>query len=390
MIAERKCVIILSRKSNLVNHKFSNKNKMFGIFGIKKNYFLGIDFGTSAIKIVELVYKKQQACLSNYGWVDLSYSSAEQKSKELKLLTFDDRLKVYLQNIILKMKLNADAAYVSMPGYIGLITLLDFPDMKMDELERAIQFEAHKYVPTTLSDVALGWEIVGKKDDSSILVKKGTPKKIQVLMVAAPKKEVARYESIVQSTKINIRALELETFSLARSLVGDDMGTYLIIDIGARASNLLLVEKGIIKVNRNVDIGGNEITRTISESLNVSVARAESFKKEDKDLLNSKESSIIMPTLEFIANEAKRIISAYKENNKDATIDSVILSGGSAKLKGTPEYFTKMLGIQVVLGNPWSKVVVPENMSPIVQRIGTSFSAAIGLALRGVEDYKRS
>ena len=377
-------------EARVFNHKISNKNKMFGIFGTKKNYFLGIDFGTSAIKIVELVYKKQKAHLSNYGWVDLSYLSADKKGQELKLLTFDDRLKVYLQNILLKMKPEADAAYVSMPGYTGLITLLEFPDMKTEEIEKAIRFEAHKYVPTTLSEVALGWEIVGKKGDSNILVKKGTPKKIQVLMVAAPKKEVARYEGIVQSTKIKIKTLELETFSLVRSLIGDDLGTFLIIDIGARASNLLLVEKGVIKINRNVDIGGNEITRTISESLNVSPARAESFKKEDKDLLNSKESSIIMPTLEFIANEGRRIANAYKESNKEGIIDSVILSGGSAKLKGTAEYFTKMLGIQAVSGNPWSKIEVDEKMKPVVQRIGTSFSAALGLALRGVEEYKRN
>ena len=377
-------------ETRVFNHKISNKNKMFGIFGTKKNYFLGIDFGTSAIKIVELVYKKQKAHLSNYGWVDLSYLSADKKGQELKLLTFDDRLKVYLQNILLKMKPEADAAYVSMPGYTGLITLLEFPDMKTEEIEKAIRFEAHKYVPTTLSEVALGWEIVGKKGDSNILVKKGTPKKIQVLMVAAPKKEVARYEGIVQSTKIKIKTLELETFSLVRSLIGDDLGTFLIIDIGARASNLLLVEKGVIKINRNVDIGGNEITRTISESLNVSPARAESFKKEDKDLLNSKESSIIMPTLEFIANEGRRIANAYKESNKEGIIDSVILSGGSAKLKGTAEYFTKMLGIQAVSGNPWSKIEVDEKMKPVVQRIGTSFSAALGLALRGVEEYKRN
>ncbi len=363
---------------------------MFNIFKLNKNYFLGIDFGTSAIKIVELVYKKQKAHLSNYGWVDLSYASNNKRGEELKLLSFDDRLKAYLQNILLKMNPKAEAAYVSMPSYAGLITLLEFPDMRMEEIEKAIHFEAHKYIPTSLKEVVLGWEIVGKKDDSNILVKKGTPRKIQVLMVAAPKKEVSRYENIVQSTKMKIKALELEIFSLVRSLVGDDLGTFLIIDIGARASNLLLVEKGVIKINRNIDIGGNEITKTIPESLNVSLTRAESFKKEDKDLLNSRESSIIMPSLEFIANEAKRIINAYKETNKEGIIDSVILSGGTAKLKGMAEYFTKVLGIQSIIGNPWSKITVDEEIFPITQRIGTSFSVAIGLALRGIDEYKRS
>lgn len=362
---------------------------MFDFFKSKKNYFLGIDFGTSAIKIVELAFKKQKAHLVNYGWADIGFIP-EAKSNELKLLSYDDKLRIYLRNLLLKMKPKINAAYVSMPGYIGLITLLELPNMKPEELERAIQFEARKYIPTTLNEVALGWEIVAKKDNSSVLVQKGMPAKIQVLMVAAPKKEVTRYEDVVEGAKISIKALELETFSLVRSLVGDDPGTYLVIDIGAKSTNVILVGKGIIKANRNIDIGGNEITATIAESLNISRTRAESFKKEEKDLLNSKESAIIMPTLEFIANEAQRIIGSFKENSRETRIDGVILSGGSAKLIGIAEYFTKMLNLSTQVGQPWKKIVVDPKIAPVIDKISTSYSVAVGLALRGVEEYKRS
>jgi type IV pilus assembly protein PilM len=362
---------------------------MFGLFDLKKNNFTGIDFGTSAIKIVELSYKNQKAHLSNYGWVDLGLP-IEGAEKEIRLLSFDDKLKIYLQKIVERMKLKSDSVYVAMPGFTGLITLLEFPEMKPAELEKAIQFEAHKYIPTSLNDVALGWEIIAKKDDSNVLVKKGTPGKIQVLLVAAPKKEVARYESIVRNTRLKIKALELETFSLARALVGDDLGVFLIIDIGARATNVILVEKGVVKVNRSIDIGGNEITSTIADSMNISRQRAEILKKENRDLLNSKESSIIMPTLEFVVNESMRIISAYKEKNKDGRIDGIIISGGSARLKGVDEYFTKMLNVQAVIGKPWKRITVDEKLAPIIEKIGTSYSVALGLALRGIEEYKRS
>lgn len=363
---------------------------MFELFKFKKNYFTGIDFGTSAIKIVELIVKNQKVHLVNYGWTELGFSS-DKSIKDLKIFSFDDKLKFSLQKLVDRLKLKSNSSYISMPGFSGLVTLLEFPEMKKEDLEKAIQFEAHKYVPTTLSEVTLGWEIVAKTDGDSILAKKDAEKKIQVLLVAAPKKEVARYENIVKSTKIEIKAIELETFSLVRSLVGDDTGNFLIIDIGARATNLILVEKGIIKVNRNVNVGGIEMTNTIAESMNISVQRAEAFKKEDKDLLNSKESSIIIPTLEFIVNEGMRIISAYKEKNKGMRLDGVILSGGSAKMKGIEEYFSKTLNINAVTGNPWKKVVVNEKISAIVdKKLGTSYSVALGLALRGVEEYQRS
>lgn len=362
---------------------------MPGLFRFRKNYFVGIDFGTSAIKVTELTLKNQKAQLVNYGWINIDLS-AESDGKKLRLLSFDDKLKVYLQSLVDKMKLKSSSAYLSMPGFTGLITLLEFPEMKREELEKAIQFEARKYIPATLSEVTLGWEIVVKKDDSSILVKKDSDRKIQVLLAAAPKKEVVRYENIVKSTKLEIKAIELETFSLVRSLVGDDLGSFLIIDIGARATNIILVEKGIIKVNRNINVGGIEMTNAIAENMNISTQRAETFKKEEKDLLNSKESSIIIPALEFIVNEALRIIAAYKEKNKDLRMDGIILSGGSAKMKGIEEYFSRMLDIRATVGNPWKKIVVDEKLSPVINKIGTSYSVALGLALRGIEEYQRS
>jgi type IV pilus assembly protein PilM len=366
-----------------------NKNKMLGLFNFKKNYFVGIDFGTSAIKLVELTLKNQKAHLVNYGWVDLGLDMAVE-SRERRLLTYDDKMKMHLQNLLNKIKPKSDSAYVSLPGFTGLITLLELPKMESGELEKAIHFEAHKYIPTSLTDVTLGWEIVSKKDDSNILVPKGMPGKIEVLLVAAPKKEVERYESIVSSTKMNVKTIELETFSLVRSLVGEDMGSYLIIDIGARATNIILVEKGVIRANRNINIGGNEITGTIVDSLKISKQRAEEFKKEDRDLLNSRESLIIMPTLEFVANESLRILSSYKEKNKETRIDSVIISGGSAKLRGIEEYFSKMLNIHSTRGNPWQKIFVEDRLAPAVKKIGTSFSVALGLALRGIEDFQRN
>ncbi|MCX6765723.1 MAG: type IV pilus assembly protein PilM [Candidatus Moranbacteria bacterium] len=360
---------------------------MFNFF--RKNYFLGIDFGTSAVKIVELTLKNQKAHLVNYGWIELGLS-LDSNGKEVKLLSFDDKLKIRLKDLVKRMELKSNSAYVSMPGFSGLVVLIDFPAMKREELEKAIQFEAHKYIPTPLSEISLGWDFVSKEEENELLGKKNPARKVQVLLVAAPNKEVARYESIVRGTGLAVKAIELETFSLARSLVGDDLGTFLIIDIGARATNIMLVDKGIVKVNRNIDAGGNEVTNTIADSINISKQRAEAFKKEGKDLLNSKESSIIIPTLEMIANESLRIISAYRERGRDARIDGVILSGGSAKLKGIDEYFSKTLEIRSSLGNPWKKIIVSEQLSSVVKKMGTSYSVALGLALRGIEEYQRS
>ncbi|EKD58509.1 MAG: hypothetical protein ACD_56C00110G0002 [uncultured bacterium] len=366
---------------------------MFEIFKGKKNHFIGIDFGTSSIKVVEISYKNQKVHLENYGVVDLNWMNQSDDKGVARTASFEQRLNESLKSLLIKMNLNSGTAYVSIPGFSGLITIIELPEMENDELAKAIKFEAHKYIPSSLDEIAMSWEIIehSEKEKGVQLAEKTAPasKKIKVLLVAAPKRDIERYDRLVSGSMLEVGAIELETFSIARSLVGDEPGNFFIIDIGSRATNIILVENGIIKVNRNIDAGGNEITNAICDSMNISRQRAEVFKKGDRDFLNKTESAIVIPVLELIVGESLRILNAYKEKNRDVQISSTLLSGGTAKLKGLDEYFSRSLGMKVAVTDPWSKVSFEPGAKKLVDELGSSFTVALGLALRGVEDYKR-
>ena len=359
----------------------------------KRNHFVGIDFGTSSIKVVELSYENQKAKLENYGVVDLNWGDKGGHQVGVTTSSYEQKLNDALKGLIAKMKLkNGAQAYVSIPGFSGLITIIELPEMQQEELAKAIQFEAHKYIPSSLDEVAMSWEIIEHVEAGQTLAQnigKGGGRRIKVLLVAAPKKDIEHYDRLVSGVKLEVSAVELETFSIARSLVGDDVGNFFIIDIGFRATNMILLEKGVVRVNRNIDAGGNEITTAISDSMSISRQRAEIFKKGDKDLINSKESALVIPVLELIASESKRILNAYREKNKDLRIDGVFLSGGTSKMKGLEEYLTRSLGLPVTMGNPWRRISADENAKPLIKQLGASFSVALGLALRGMEEYRR-
>lgn len=394
---------------------------MFGLFSGSKKYSIGVDFGTSAIKIIELSQKNQKIHLENYGWVDLGLSNPSSikglASSEAQL-SYNQKLQKYLEKLIKSMKLKAGEAYISLPGFSGLITVIEFPEMNEEDLEEAIRFEARKYIPISLDDIALDWEIIGsKKNNPNIQVKgsigsekevpkeksswnkdlgsmlKGSnkeevsDKKNEILLVAAPKSEVMRCGNIIKESGLSVKNVELELFSLARAMVGNDPGCFLVVDIGARITNIILVEGGMIKVNRNIEGGGNEITNVIAESLNISKQRAEELKKENKDLINNKEMSLVVPVLDMIVSESNRIIIAYKEKKSGVgRIDGIILSGGSSKFKGIDSYFSQKIGIQASIGNPWKKIEYDEKIKPFVEKMGASFSVALGLAMRGIEE----
>lgn len=366
---------------------------MFEFLKGKSKCFVGVDFATSSIKVVELSYKDQHVHLENYGIVELDLLDQDEQRHGSTISSYDEKINSALKKLIEKMNLKGGSpAYVSIPGFSGLITIIELPDMQKEELSRAIQFEAHKYIPSSLDEIAMSWEVIehieAPKELAQNIGSQGG-KRIKVLLVAAPKKEIEHYDKLVLGANLHVSAIELETFSIARSLVGDDTGNFFIIDIGSRATNMILVEKGVVRVNRNIDAGGNEITTAISDIMSISRKRAEIFKTADKDLINDKESALIIPVLELIAGESKRILTTYKEKNKNVAIDGIFLSGGTARMKGLEEYFTRSLGVPVALGNPWRRVSFKDEAAPLVKELGTSFSVAIGLALRGMEEYRR-
>lgn len=351
---------------------------MFG-FG-NKNTFLGIDIGTSSIKILEIKIKDKRPVLSNYAWMKVGGSEGDVMTASL-----DGTLPGYLKKLIKEANFASKASFVSIPSFNGLISLIEFPEMEEKDIAQAIRFEAHKYIPTPLEDISFSWERVGKKagnKEASGGVQGGT---IQLLLAAAPKNKIKKYESLAKQAGLDLRGIEIESFSLTRSLVGQDKGKFIIADIGSRVCNIILLEEGIIKVNRNMDAGGRDITKAISKSMGIEEARAEQIKTSGKNFFENG-SGMFFPVLDLIAGEIKRVLAAYYKNENNPKADAVILSGGTAKFPGIEKYFSDSLGIKTIIGNPLSRIDYDKKLEPIIGQINTQFSVCAGLALKGAEE----
>lgn len=345
-------------------------------FGFGKPHFLGIDFGTASIKAVELSVKNDRPILINYGQVSLADL---EKGTPPEGRSYDEEVVLHLKLLLERMKPKSHSAYVAMPAFIGLISLIEIPLMEESELQEAVRFEAHKYVPSSLDEVALSWEVIGTHTAAD-----GT-EKMEVLLVAALNKEVSRYEHHIASVGLTLDFLELETFSIARSIVGSEMGLTLVIDIGSRATNLILVENGLVKVSRNLDVGGRDITRVLADSLSITEERAKILKRSGKDFLIAPESVLVFPALQMIASEAERMLIAYQSKHSGVQCKGVLLSGGSAQFSGLVEYYANLLRLPVKLGNPWKDIEYDPRLAEKISGLGSSFSVAIGLALRGTD-----
>lgn len=365
------------------------------MLGFGKKIFIGIDIGTSSIKIVELTVKGNKPVLTNYAWIDINDSDSIMKD-ESKPTYFDTILPAYIKKMLKESKMSGSDVCLSIPSSGGLITLIKLPNMEIEELDQAIRFEAHKYIPVSLDDVVLSWDIIN--DPSKSVVKNktavtevaevvdGEDSKVEILLVAAPKNKIIKYEQLAKDIKLSLKSIEIESFSLVRSLIGNDQGSFIIVDIGSRVCNIILVEKGIIKANRNIDAGGKDISRIIAQSMNVSELKADTLKYSGKNFLNG-ESNVDFPVIDLIIAEISRVLNSYYKENTRVAVDGIILSGGTASLTGIAEYFSRTLGIKTTIGNPLGRIECDKRIDAEIKKIGKRFSVAAGLALSGVDEY---
>lgn len=352
------------------------------MFGIGKPYFLGVDFGTSYIKAIELTLRKGQPELVNYGFIEMRFT--EGKNAIFPTQSPEKAIRDHLSALLKSLKPIAKTMNLALPGYSGLITLIEFPYMEEKELEQVIQFEAHKYIPSSLEDVAFSWEVIASSGQNKDATQKKT---MEVLLVAALKKEIKKYEQYVAHIELPIELLELEVFPLVRAVASERNGTVLIVDIGSRATNLILARDGEVRLNRSLNAGGNEITSTLSEGLGISWERAEELKCGTKDFLNDPKSSLVFSSLDLITSEMTRIFQMYSAKERLGAVSEIILSGGTAKMQGLPAYLMNLFRVPVSVADPWGRILYDEMLRPAINRLGSSFSIAVGLALGGIDRY---
>lgn len=354
---------------------FKSLSSAFG-----KNGYLGVDVGTTSVKVVELTEAHGKPALKNYGVLE-SYGHLERlnnaiQTSSLKML---DRETGELLNMLLKnLKIGATDVIASLPSFSAFTALLDVPIMSPQETAQAMQYQARAFVPLPISEVSIDWLPVGEYEDD-----KGI-KHQQIFLVSVPNEQVKKYQRIFNAAGLKLRALEIEGLSLARILTTGDPTSTLIVDIGARSTAIAVAERGILKYNVQTDWAGGSLTQAIASSLNINVKRAEELKKQ-KGLLGVggeyEISTLMMPLLDVILSEVKRAKDNYEKNYR-GKIERIILSGGGANLLGIEKYVADQFKLPAIKANPFNKVSYSPEIEPLIKEIGPTFAVALGLGIK--------
>ena len=333
------------------------------MFFSSKKSILGIDIGTTNIKIAQITSKDNVHTLETYGLVNAAFDIDETKEESIA------KTVLILKNLIEKSGVSTNKIVASLPNSAVFTSVIDLPPLKDNELKAAIEFEAKKYVPLPITEMTLSWSTIEKMPDG----------KTRILLTAVPNSILRSYLKIFQQAKLEPVALEIEALALIRALIGDDKGSILIIDVGAKSTHLNIVENGNLLLTRNIPMGGDTITQKIAESLKISMVRAEQFKKDFGVTQSNLIPENIKPILANIKSEAKQLKGIYQARGKK--FDKIMIVGGTANLPGLNEFFSDM-DAKIVNGDPLSKLTFPADLKPVISQYAENLSVAIGLALR--------
>jgi len=374
--------------TNIISTGLASLSGIFG--GDKKNdSILGVDIGSSAIKVVQLKKKNGKAVLETYGAISLGpYGNTDIGS--ITNLQTDDVVRALL-DVIKESNVTIKNGIIAIPSSASLIFTLTLPDkITEDKFASVIPIEARKYIPVPITEVTLDWFVLPKETESSEnnimdpVAKPVVPdNKTEVLVVAIHNDILTRYQEILKKTEIHSDSFEMEIFSNIRSSFSHDLAPVLLMDFGASKTKLSIIEEGVVHVFHIINRGGADITKNIASSLGTSFTEAEKLKRMVGLDINSNPEvgDIIRLSMDYIFSDANGVVFAYqKKYNKN--ISKVILTGGGSLVKGLMDRAKSNFNTEVVYSNPFSKTEAPAFLAPILEISGPEFSVAVGLALR--------
>lgn len=342
---------------------------------------LGIDIGTSVIRVVELARRGDQEMLKNYGFVSISpfYERPLRRIRKDTLLLSTREISEILKSILRTAEIKTQKAVFSLPDFASFFTSFTLPPMSKEEIPQAVQFEARRHVPLPLSEVTLDWSI------TKGIVSSPKKEELEILLVAVPNATIDQYKKIFELCKLELISLEAEVFGLQRSLIRDNEETIALIDIGAQSTTCTIVDKKILKYSHSFDVAGNDLTERLSKSLSLDYKAAEDLKKKRGILRDEQKTrDILTPLFDLMLVDIGKVTeSFYQEEGKE--IKTYIIAGGSAFLPGLKEYFSEHLKKAVKIANPFAKMLYPSILEGVLKEIGPEFPVAVGMALKGLE-----
>ncbi|MEI6864158.1 MAG: type IV pilus assembly protein PilM [Candidatus Adlerbacteria bacterium] len=356
------------------------------LFSKEVKSVLGVDIGTSSIKIVQLRREKGRVVLETYGAIALGPYADIEVGRATALPA--EKIAEALKDVIREANVTTADAAISIPYSSSLVSIVTLPASVEKQLATVMPLEARKYIPVPINEVLLDWFVISGGEGEKNASPTG---KIEVLLVAIHNDTITKFRSIAGTANLELGFFEIEVFSAARAALDHGIAPVAVVDMGAATTKFYVVERGVIHESHIISHGSQDLTLAAGRALGITVAEAEQRKRKfgltgdiaTAGVANLKQSLEL--SLGIVLSELSRTIAAY-EAAKNQSLGALVLTGGGATLKGMKEFAQKSIQTEIRLADPFSKTQAPAFLEEILREAGPEFSVAVGLALRRLQE----
>lgn len=361
------------------------KSKIPSLRFLRAKSLLGIDMGSTSVKIVQL--SGSTVVRWAYKELDVNLASADTPAA--------DRLSAVAQLVsefVASDPKMPKAAAISVSGNSVIVRYVKLPRLSKDDLSKTIQFEAEPYIPFAIPEVNLSFHILGD------LVEDGQAK-METVLVAAKKEVIDQRLSVLAEAKLRPVVIDVDAFTLEGAYEythgrAEEPETVLLISLGANVTTMIIMENGVSRVVRDVFIAGNSINKSLQRIFDCSFEEAEKLKLKGQILVTPDEkeatlaqdnqdalqiSNTIVTVVKDLVAEVQRSLDFYLSQNPERQVNRILLCGGSANINGIDRYFSQELRMNVELFDPFNGLQGDNLPDPSLR---PAFAVAVGLASR--------
>lgn len=340
---------------------------MFG----RSRSLLGLDIGTSSVKAIELSQDGDSYTVQGFGIMEMVPDVPPQEIVRELLSTFGIRCK---------------RTCTSVSGRSVIVRYVTMLEMSNDELQSAIRFEADKYIPFEVDEVVLDCQ---RLEDVAIDTGGDQPE-MKVLLVAVKRSLIDDHVVLLQDSGLTPEIIDVDSFALGNAFEFRDVlsprveekdKVIALIDIGANKTNINIKRGRTSYFTREIYLAGDDFTDAISKRLGLERDEAEGLKRDPGERIGELMEAV-SPTIEDLGNEV-HLSFDYFENQYDAEVEEVFLSGGGARFPQLDETFARIFDRKTTLWDPTENLEMGSRVDAgLLQQNAAQLAIAVGLASR--------
>ena len=344
---------------------------------------IGLDIGSSMVKIIQLKEVKKGYRLVNFGMVSLPPETIVDGA-----LMNSTAIVEVIKELLASTRIKGKDTAISLSGHSVIIKKISLPVMSQEELEESIHWEAEQYIPFDINDVNVDVTILNTQS--------AIQGQMDVLLVAAKKEMIHDYSAVVSEAGLQTVVVDVDVFALQNMYELNyqlpTSETIVLCNMGAVTTNLNIITNGVSAFTRDIALGGNQFTEVIQKQLNVSFEEAEALKigggmGADADAVVPHEvEKVIQSVSANMATELQRSIEFYSATTAESKIAKVFLCGGTAKIAPLPRVLEERLGVPVEILNPFKNIEIDKSQfdPEYINDVAPIAGVCVGLGIRRV------